>query len=333
MTPKALGRIAIALVAVLVLWGASRLLSRRSDSVVGGWSIPNVSAGDVDSVRVDRPGTGSALLVHRQGSWTVNGWPADHLAVDALFKALHDSSRAELVGESKAVHERLSVDSAGGTRMRVYGKGRAAIDLTVGKSGDSYPSAYARRTGEMLTYMLHSEMGDVAHRATDDWRDKRIVGVPIDSITGFDVDLGRKSYAVAQPAGKKWQFAGGKPADSARVMAQLAHYTNILATGFATRAQIDSMTKRTPARHLVVRNGNHTMTEMWFDSTANGFLVKRARDSVVYKMESWAVNDLTPTDSTLRPAPAPPAMPQVLPPPPRKTPAKTPSKAKSPTKH
>src|SRR5882724_7102912 len=240
MSPTTLRRIALGLLIVLVLWGATRLLARKSDSVSGGWAVPTVSLGDADSVILERGAAGTTLLVKRQGSWTANGWPADQDGVAELFRSLKDSSRAELVGEAKASHERFSLDSANAIRVRVYSRGKAAVDWTLGKAGTDFPSAYARRTGEVASYMLHSDIGDVSRKSTDQWRDRKITGAPLDSITSVDIHSGRKSYGLRQKAGKTWEFASGKAADSSKVMALLAHFVNVQASGFATRAQIDS---------------------------------------------------------------------------------------------
>jgi len=329
MSPTTLRRIALALLIVLVLWGATKLLSRTSDSVSGGWVMPTITVGDADSAIIEKGAAGVTQLVKKQGNWTANGWPGDQEAVNELFRAIKDSSRGELVGQAKSSLERFSLDSANAIRLRVYSHGALAVDWTLGKPGTDYPSVYARRTKDTAAYMLHTDLGDIARKNTDQWRDRKITGVPLDSITSVYIERGRKSYGLKMISGKRWEFTGGKLADSSRVMGLLAHFVNVQASGFASRAQIDSGKTAKAHRHVVVKTGAKVALDLAFDSVANAFLVRQPHDSVVYRMETWAVGDLTPADSTLTPVPT---TPPVIPIGPGKAPARAAAKSKAPAK-
>jgi hypothetical protein len=73
------------------------------------------------------------------------------------------------------------------------------------------------------------------------------------------------------------------------------------AAGFATAAQADSASFARPDRRAaLLRTDGTPLLALAFDSTASGFWVRTEGDSTVYRMDGWAVDRLTPADSTLK---------------------------------
>jgi hypothetical protein len=305
MSSKQLKAIALGLVVVLLLWGASELFSRGSDELTGSLSLAAIAPGDADTIALVK-GADSVVLVKQSATaWTVNGRRAALDAVHDLFQALKDSVPPELVAQDSSSFTRLMVDSAAGRWLRVRGAGRPLLQLIVGGRGAELASAYVRRPGDDRVYLWRGRLAQLVDRAADDWRDKRIAVVKPDSVTAVEVERGRDRYTLRR-AGTAWKLNGAET-DSGAVARTLEKYRVITATGFATAAQADSARRLRPVRRLTLHGARGTtLVSLRFDSIPGGFWVQRAGSTaagseagVVYRLNSWDVDGLTPARGTL----------------------------------
>ena len=304
MTSKQLARLAIVLVALLLLWGAASLARRgsRSPSASDRFAIPPVAGDSVDSVIITRPAD-TTLLVRRDSvAWTVNGHPATQSAIQELFSALADTARrTELVAGRTSSHSALGVDSAKGARVRIVRGDSTVADLVQGNRGPGLDGGYFRTARDSAVYLVSGNLAQALERSQDEWRDRRIAGVAADSVARIEVSRGKRSYAVRRD-GARW-VVESKPADSAAVAGLLADYKQVEAAGFATKAQADSAKFARPDRRAALLRADGTpLVTLAFDSTANGFWVKAGGDSTVYRVDSWFADRLAPADSALRAA-------------------------------
>jgi hypothetical protein len=307
MSAKQLRFLLIALAALLVLWGASRLLSRGSDVVAGTLSLPAVTSGNADSVTVVHQAD-TIRLVRAGQRWSVNGYRASSKAVEDLFLAFADTSPHEVAALSPSSFERMGVDSAGGWWLQVSGGGRAVLRLVVGKSGTEYQSGYVRRPESDTVFLWRGPMPTLVRRGLDEWRDHQIAAVPADSVHRIDVQRGRRAYSLVARGGH-WYFGagtgGGAPADSGKVATLLGRFADLTVTQFATPAQADSSSRRRPQRTVTLRGtGDSVLVQLSLDSAVTTYFVRRSGDPNVYRMDSWQANGITPIDTTLRAAPA-----------------------------
>ena len=297
MTPRQLRQIAIALVVVVFLWGLSEILTRGNDSLKGDFKLPAVTAADVDTVRLVRPTDSVVLAKLNDDKWSVNGFNASGDAVTALFDALAKSSVSELAAQSAASHGRMGVDSIKGKRF-TFSRGGTVVDsLVVGERGPGFTGAYVRRPGQDDVYLVRGELANLADRLLDDWRDRQIVTLEPDSVQELRVERRRGGYTLKRADGA-WRI-GGAAADSAAVRRMLEQWRNLSAAGFATKEQADSADFRRPDRAVTVRGHSGPIAELALDSAAYWWWVKKPGSDVVYRLESWRLDQLMPADSTL----------------------------------
>src|SRR6266571_1036500 len=190
MSSQHLKLIAIGTAVLLLLWGASELFSRGSDTVTGSLALPVLAPADVDTIAVVKGADSIMLAKQSSTAWTVNGHRAALDAVNELFQALNDSVHPELVAQDSASFGRLNVDSAAGRWLRLRRGGKPLLQLIVGVRGSEFPSAYLRRPGDRRVYLWRGRLASLMDRATDDWRDKRIAALEPDSIRGVAVARG-----------------------------------------------------------------------------------------------------------------------------------------------
>lgn len=301
MSPRQLTLIAVALGALLLLWGAAALVRGRGSAAdAERFALPVIARDAVDTVRIARR-TDTTVLVRRDSTrWTVNGYAAAPAAVGELFDALGDSiRRSELVAARSASHGGLGVDT-GGSRVRIAGRGGVLAELVLGQRSPDLDGGYMRMANDSAVWLVRGGLAGALDRETDEWRDKRIGAVTADSVARIEVARGRRTYTLRRGDGK-WAFASGRPADSAAVAELLGAFRQVEAAGFASERQADSA-RFTPADRrvrLLRANGTPLLT-LALDSMPAGFWVRADGGGVVYRMENWATDRLTPADSTLR---------------------------------
>ena len=302
MSARQLARIAILFGVLLLLWGAAALARHRESTpaTADRFTFPPVARNAVDSVHIDRPGD-TTVLVRRDTVWTANGHPSSTQAVSDLFTALADTAPAsEVVAERRASQTGLGLDSVGGTRVRIFGKGRTLGDFVAGHRTPDLGGIYLRRSGQEVSYLVRGGVAAALDRSGSEWRDRRIAAVPAESIAAIEVSRGAHAYTLRRSAGH-WSLAPGGAADSGAVAALLGGYRTIEAAGFASAAQVDSAHFEHPDRRVRLLRGDGTpLLGLLFDSTAAGFWLRPDTAKTVYKVESWTADHLTPPDSTLR---------------------------------
>ena len=308
MSPHNLKLIAAGLALLLLLSGASALLSRGSDSVRGSLDLHAPAMADVDAVTIVK-GADTIALARQSApptAWTVNGHPAALASVTDLFQALRDTTPPELVAQDSSSFRRLQIDSAGGRWLRLRRSGKVQLELVVGGRGPDFESAYLRRPGDTRVYLWRGRLGSTVDRTLDDWRDKRIAALAPDSVAALEVVRGKERYALTR-AGKAWKV-NGAAADSGAVARYLDRLKTITAAGFATQNEIDSTRTARPGRRLTVRGarGGSVLLSLGFDSTAGAFVVRHVagtggEGATVYRMNIWDVDGLTPASRSLLP--------------------------------
>ena len=306
MSAKQLRLIILTLAVVLLLWGASERFSRASDTITGGFSLPAPAPADVDTISFIKGQDSIVLAKQSATTWTVNRHRAAPDAVNELFQALHDSAPPELVAQDSSSFGRLNVDSATGRRLRLRGAGKPLLDVIIGARGSEYGSAYVRRPGDSHVYLWRGRLGSLADRTAEEWRDKRIAALAPDSVTLVEVERGKDRYALRR-AGKAWTLDRAA-ADSGAVARLLEKYRTVTAAGFASAAQVDSARALRPARRLTVRGARGTLVALVFDSIPGAFWVRRTagtaaggESGVLYRMNAWDVDGLTPASRSLEP--------------------------------
>lgn len=301
MSPRVLKRVALALGALLVLWGAVELFVGRSDVLEQVTAVAAVTEAAVDSVEFLRQDD-TVRLVKHEGQWRVNGHRTGAEAVGELFAALEEGVNAELVARNPASHARMGVDSAGG-RFRIVAGGTTKVELILGKQGPAYRSRYVRPVGDDRVYLMEGELARLFDREEYNWRDLEILALEPDSIGRIAVERGDERYVLGR-ADTVWTLADGSPTDSGLVRRMLDGFRRLTAQGaqpFATAAQADSADFARPdARVTLFGSAGDTLAGLVFDSTDSGFWVRHDSGGTVYNLMRWKVNELLPAESSVK---------------------------------
>jgi len=296
--------IAIVVAVLVAAWGASELFAHRSDTTAAAFALPRVSARAADSATIWREGD-TVRFVRHDSTWVVNGQPAATAAVTELFDALRDTVKPDLAAESPSSFARMGVDSASGHLLRVVVGPATTIHLVVGAQAPTGDAAYVRVPGDTRTYLWPGRLGALVQRHVDDWRDRQVLALVPDSIGAIEITRGRDRVALRR-RGTHWTFENGRPADSAAVAGLLDRFRSVSAAGFASAHQADSLRFDHPRRRVVVRTAaGRELATLAFDSMPSGYFTRAGTGGVVYRLDFWQADALTPLATALG-APAPP---------------------------
>lgn len=300
MNPQQLKRVVVALAVVVVLWLLAELLGGRHDDSETALLLPELQMSEVDAVRILRPSGEIALRRDGDSTWTVNGHAAAGNAVADLFAALAEAGEAELVATGSAVHGRMGIDSVEGIFMRFEYGGEQITSVVFGKRGRAYNTRYVRLQGQDFVYQYSGQLTSVVDRSEDDWRDKTILNIVPDSVGRVVARRSEGAYTLNRVEGG-WVIERNIAADSGAVHGMLNQYTDLQASGFATRAQEDSIDFVRPDRTVTLFGlRGDTLASLAFDSTSSAYWVRVESDSIIYRILQWKANQLIPVDSTLR---------------------------------
>jgi hypothetical protein len=254
----------------------------------------------VDTIAITHRVDTVVLAKRSPGHWTVNGFAAETSEVNQLFGAVSDSATPELMAQDPSSFARMGVDSTAGRVVRLAGAGKTLATLFVGEHSPAPDGFYLRLPGDRHVYLWHGRLAELVTRPVESWRDHTIAAVPPDSIAEIAIRRGHAQLLLRRQ-GNKWTLAGA-PVDSAAAARLVEGLRSIRATEFSTPRQVDSLRAARPSRSLVVRGPERReLLALGFDSVAGGFWVRRAH--AVYRMDSWHVDQLTPTKAALAPAP------------------------------
>ena len=298
MSSRELKRLAIAVVVLLGLWGASALFSHRSDKTRGALILPVLPPTLKDTITILHGRDTVRLAQVAPNVWTANGFPAAPGKGSELLKAIGDSSPRDIASINRATLNRMGLDTLTAWTLVVGPAHQPRFTLLIGNPGEEYGTAYVRLPKSDTAYVWHGTLPALVQRVPDIWRDHRIASVAPDSVRSIEITRHGKRFMVARQ-GKGWTVDGQR-ADSSKIGILLAQYRSLEAQGFGTR---DSLRGVSPRGHRVVTirgTGTAPLLSLVLDSATGGFWGMKAGDSVVYKVADYSVLQLTPAPDSLR---------------------------------
>jgi len=255
------------------------------------------------TVRIVGPQPGDSVELARgaDGSWTVNGKPADSAAVARLEEALEGARVGHLAATNPENHARLGVAADNTWRLELHRAGRGEpVRLFVGNNGPSYPSAYARLPDSDDVYVLLGNLVSAVRRPAAEWRDRVVLRVDTAAVRRVVVTRDGDTYELQRDSAL-W-VVGNAPADSVVVGDLLAELARLEAQGFEgdTVALGDSVTRSV----LVLGEAGDTLalvriapTEQswtWRATAAGKAATRGLGEEDVFELSSWRADRIAP---------------------------------------
>lgn len=301
MSEQALKRIVVVLVVLVGLWGLSSLASSRRGSsppAAGGGvaaALGGLEGAHVESVRLDGP-LATLTLERSGGAWTVNGYPADSVALDRLWNALENAEVGGLVATNPANHDRMGVSSDSAWTVEVTRTGGTLSTVLVGNSGPTFPSAYARLPGQDSVVVVGGDLRSAVARGLVAWRDKTVLRTDTAALARIVIEADDGTHALERPD-TLW-MVNGEEADALAVGNLVRELNRLVATGFAEdpeEAEAD------PRRVTALDAAGDTLAAVEIAGTGSTLQARVPGNDVVYEVPEWRVNRIVPTLETLLP--------------------------------
>ena len=255
MSAKVLLRIALALGAALVVWGALALFRRSHQDDAGGLNLSRLNAKDVSEIALRKPGDTLVLAtagtrvdrerVPRQylGRGSVSGDDRGYQPAERGGIAEQRVSPAARGGQCERQAAHRHGRRQDGARHVVWNPraGLRGLLRSAGRERPRLSPAGSLRGADGRWVSLNGEKS----------RSRRL---PRDSVSKVEVGRGKTRWSL-QRKGAGWELSHG-PADSTKVARFLGLLGGLRAAGFPEPAEMDSIHFEAPERSLTVLSGS-----------------------------------------------------------------------------
>lgn len=251
MSARMFGIVLGALVALsalygIVLWVGSWEAPAGEGETVLAEVLAQGGSGSVESIEI-AGGAEPIVLQRTSTGWTVNGFPADTLAVRRLLGAMTNVSLEGPVSSNPENHARLGVAGTDALQLRFTAEGGPPATLTVGNRGPLNTTTYVRLPTSDEVFLLQSELRAAAERSgVGDWRDRTVTRVDTAQVSRFAVERDGRWTEILR-ADTAWTVEG-QPAEALTVRNVLGGLESLIAVDFAP----DSVSLDTVTRRVVV---------------------------------------------------------------------------------
>lgn len=305
-----------AVLGILVLaYAVTRLLGGGDGPPGGGLDLGARVEADVERISVQGGGTGPAVTLEREdGTWTVNGYPADTARVRQAIAGLDTARATRLVARSSANHARLGVADDSSCLVEIGPAAEPALRFHLGGRGRE--GRYVRLAGDDAVYVMPEAAVGFLDREAEDWRDRLIASLDTAVVSRIVVgrsDADREVVLVRAPADTADSTAAttwaedGRIADSAVVRRLLEEVAGLRADGFPSDSVAFAADFEEPVAVLDLyaseRVGAPPELSLLFLTApaSREFLVRRVDDPLVYVVSETRAEDLLPPAERLFP--------------------------------
>ena len=308
MNSRQLKAIFAALAILVLAYVAMQLVPGTGRTSAGAEGIVTAVRGGFSLVRVLKPvAADSVRLRETDGTWSVNGYPADTALVRELAEGLDTARIGRLVARSASNHVRLGVTEDSATRVEIGAGGEPDVMFLLGNGGTD--GRFVRFPPSDEVYTVPAASMRLLRRSGEEWRDHVVAAVDTSPVSRIAVRRNDQPVPViltrtAGDPAAPWRL-DGEATDTAAVQALLRETAPLTAVGFPSDSVVFAVDFDNPVAVL----------EM-FDSDAPGaapalsllfltapdapeFLVRRADNPLAYRLSAAQAERLLPTREML----------------------------------
>jgi len=297
-----------ALAVLIFAYAAVQLFSGNG----GGSGSDRIAAsvrGGFSTVRVLTPNAADTIrLQETDGTWTVNGYPADSALVRQLAEGFDTARVGRLVARSATNHARLGVSDDSTRRIEIGPVGNPGTMFFLGRGGTD--GRFVRFPPSDDVFAVPAASVRLLGRSAEEWRDRVVAAVDTSVVTRISVRRNDEPAPVllvrtgGSEAAPTWSL-GGEAVDSAAVGALLQESAELIATGFPSDSVAFAVDFGSPVAVLEMFEsdgpGMAPAVSLLFLTApdARDFLVRRADNALVYRISVAQAERLLPTRAML----------------------------------
>ena len=197
-----------------------------------GAALRQLATDTITGATITSP-AGNAVELRKTGpNWTVNGFPADSVAVARFLDAAGHASLGMLAARSNTTHAALGVTDSAAWKVTVR-SAHDSLRFLLGTEGPQYPSGYARLPGRDTVYTVLGNFRDATANPLASWRDRIILQLDTTAIGRIAFERDHQTFDMRR-GDKAWIGAGGAAdsADLTHAVAVISELSHLEASGF-----------------------------------------------------------------------------------------------------
>jgi hypothetical protein len=208
--------ISTSVIALLLLYIIIARVGRRSEvPVLPKWE------GRADEIIINRPGN-TVKLYKKNGKWVVNeeAYPADEKVVSEIETRFRNINLEDLISK-KGFYNKYDLTPDKYSEV-IIKKGDVIFrKFKIGKKSSTGRHTFVRIDDKPDIYLAEGTFDLLLNRKLDDFRDKEILKINRDAITGLSIEYRGKVFTLYRKASKKSKTdANGKSAQVSRAGAE-----------------------------------------------------------------------------------------------------------------
>ncbi|MDE3058325.1 MAG: DUF4340 domain-containing protein [Bacteroidota bacterium] len=244
----------------------------------------SVDSSAVDKIEV-KSQTSDVTLEKVGSTWYVSSpvyYRADQQAVARAVHACKALLVLNLVSDKPEKFSLFHVDSTG-TLVHLFQNGTMKSAFVIGKMGPDYTDSYVRMADANQVMLAKGVLEYTFSRQLKEWRDRTIINIPRDEITGVSVRNGKESYQLAKKD-SVW-LLDGKSAKLSAVNSLIASLSNVQADDFEDSAL-------TPAPKISSSLSFAGMQLRFAEDGKDKYYVQASNSAQWFIVEGWRAKEI-----------------------------------------
>lgn len=183
MNEKTLRNLAIALVAIVAIYGLMRWQQSRSyePAKPKGFTFSSITSKNTTAIKV-KSSDSNYELNKKDNKWFLDDLEVQQSSIDELFKSLKEAEVQTLAATKKGKLAQLEVDDETGKEV-TFVTTKKKHTYVLGKQGQSGSDFYVRLPKSKKAYLAKGTLGMTFNKSSTDWYDKQII-----SLTQADIE-------------------------------------------------------------------------------------------------------------------------------------------------
>jgi hypothetical protein len=272
--------------------------------------FPGFEADRIGRVTVTGAGDSEPLFLKKEeaGGWTVaaggKSFPADGEMIERALDDLKEARVESVVSTNVEKKSLFGVGEKVGTALRLENAaGAVAEEFIIGRQGPDPFTGYLLRRGEKEVLLVSPSLRGVFTRGVDGWRDRKIVNVAREGVTGVVIREAEDVFTLSREEGGDWKVEG-RVADRQLVEDYLDRVVGLKAAAFAEEEELSLAGLDEPSAAITVTAGGESLTLFLGapkEEARQRYL--RAGDApTVYLVSRYTADSLLPKEADFSPA-------------------------------
>jgi hypothetical protein len=202
------------ILAVVIVVLLAYLVLKKSDNVQYDMpELETLKVDDLDKIEITKPDL-TITLVKKDSKWLIDpqGYPTDEEKIKKISETVSGLTLTDLVSKAKN-YSRYHLHKDKAISVKAYQKDKIVRQFEIGKAAPTYGHTYVKLKDDTNVYHAHESFRNDFDKKIDDLRDKTVMKLDKNEITGLEVDKEGAKYSFTRKVETPTPPAPLKPED------------------------------------------------------------------------------------------------------------------------